>query len=1054
MKRRNPCRAAPISMLLAMSMLVVIASPRRVWAYCTFDYNPWAAACEETDGEVACKTLWDAELSDPSVTMHAIPVYLNFDTTTFPIDHPNYPGDEERQIEIHRSLELTGLSREAVTTQVKAAIAQWNQAAAGHPMLYLAGDAEGDSQKVENRPVGITIYGGTCFGRDPGVSARAGTPQAAWTAGDNNAYRGSVMVIPYLHSVRGIAAGSCSSLPDDLNPRPFTVCPEDDPECEPEVDLEAPGLGFDEAFRTSRIRDGFQRVLAHELGHTLGLNHNFFGVEQSPEACGLGTFGTDTFGVMSYEVKYTNLRRDDAMGAHALFGSFLPDRWPMQAWRRLHALPLPADTENTLNGLETSVMPILSNQVASLSGRVALAYADGDHQVRVRTITLGALDPAPGLSDQPLPGEPGKTFTPPAIAMRNWAGAHQQVFVAWNQDSTQNQALMTFWALRDIPAGAWQVFGPLSLGMSDGGIGGGPPGEDLARHHAALGATYDPVFEDYVLATVSNSFRPGITVFDTAGNVAIEPAVLRRSAGPGFPEPVDDYNAVGAPVCIETADIDRSLCLLPIATSGDRSTVGVLAFSRTRAGMSILTGTAREWLARHRNSEAFGHVNLSWNDRTNTGELAYTDERGDVRWLHVSVAASGGVTFSASNWSMEGNGNYAPASLEDVPRDVAWSLQTTWPVCPYWSAASGAVGDDIVAGSNSHVSVVRGLCHGVCGDGFFDGPPWGNEECDWKGQNLGGQTCRDFGFDGGTLMCGPDCNILVGNCTSDPEPDPGDCVEIEQSCIDVEADGCYPDGPGSFGKGGDGNASFGGYYCPDKDGPAVCSFSKPDRQLVPTCIACPEPGSGKGDAGYGCACASDSDCAPTGWASTSGAPNGTEVKLSCFGSTDQGWQAGDGTCMPAIDPAAPQSQTPDPAALEEFERTRWLCKQNCESMEDATNFDHACHYRQGGLDLSYAACVDAVGCKVGGIDLPGGACEESGGACDVETNVCEAQCDPGHNTGVGNPDCAAFGFPSWYSCAHGWVAEGFCVPPECAPDPLDSGLDLSACQQFVNAEVF
>lgn len=46
----------------------------------------------------------------------------------------------------------------------------------------------------------------------------------------------------------------------------------------------------------------------------------------------------------------------------------------------------------------------------------------------------------------------------------------------------------------------------------------------------------------------------------------------------------------------------------------------------------------------------------------------------------------------------------------------------------------------------------------TCGDGIANG----GESCD--GEDLGGQTCADFGFEEGTLVCDSECNILTDGC--------------------------------------------------------------------------------------------------------------------------------------------------------------------------------------------------------------------------------------------------------------------------------------------------
>lgn len=62
-------------------------------------------------------------------------------------------------------------------------------------------------------------------------------------------------------------------------------------------------------------------------------------------------------------------------------------------------------------------------------------------------------------------------------------------------------------------------------------------------------------------------------------------------------------------------------------------------------------------------------------------------------------------------------------------------------------------------------------CPGLCGNGVRDDCPGlfdarcasKGEEC--EGDDLGGKSCRDFGFAGGTLRCGEGCSLDAESCT-------------------------------------------------------------------------------------------------------------------------------------------------------------------------------------------------------------------------------------------------------------------------------------------------
>jgi hypothetical protein len=297
----------------------------------------------------------------------------------------------------------------------------------------------------------------------------------------------------------------------------------------------------------------------------------------------------------------------------------------------------------------------------------------------------------------------------------------------------------------------------------------------------------------------------------------------------------------------------------------------------------------------------------------------------------------------------------------------------------------------------------------------------------------------------------PDCDCWSDRCAPIPAACRGapDCP-----CRDVDldtcplsnpaAEGCAVDGPGSY----PGNPSFPsdggglGQFCADNfsDEGAVCSLALHAGDGVPVCRTCP--------GAHGCPCFADTDCDPTGVTLA-----GNTVPLACWGSSDAGWMAGPGRCLPRI--TADDGQLQSPALQQErveFERTAWLCKASCGAFEEATNFDYACWYNQfAERAFDYAACVDVFGCEDAdtGQSLLPGICELGGRRCHPDSDICVAECDPLANGPDGdNPGCAFWGYPATYGCTT-WTDPPRCVPAPCVPDPLGTGLDLSECGQFV-----
>jgi len=364
---------------------------------------------------------------------------------------------------------------------------------------------------------------------------------------------------------------------------------------------------------------------------------------------------------------------------------------------------------------------------------------------------------------------------------------------------------------------------------------------------------------------------------------------------------------------------------------------------------------------------------------------------------------------------------------------------------------------------------------GYCGNGVAEA----GEECDLN--DVDEPTCEDHNKPGGdaVVFCNPDCTYNFGNCIESTCAVglPGDpdcpCLKVGTTqtggtlpCSDQGAgyDGCYPDGPGSYGITGlhSNLDNVPGDYCLGDD--VVCTLHNVGGVSEPICSKpCPDPGEGTNEGAYGCPCLNDNDCVDTGrTGAIAGDNHGTNVEIRCWGSPDtDGWLGGYGTCLPAVDAVFPRSSSI--TAREEFERTRWLCKANCEALTLGANGEtHICQFNQDAdIKLVYASCVENI-CD----NAPGLACADMGGHCGSEVepfdgciSACEypggvpascGECNPADNyTGpgdTGNPACIAHGYPGHYLCSV-LVQPHRCVPAECAI--LPGAPDISECDQFL-----
>lgn len=823
-----------VTALLGLPLGLSWSAPAQ--AYCTYSFNPWGPpVCDLQTDQATCEAALADELEDLSTVFHAIPVWVNTGATTFLVDHPNAQCDEELpQLAVHRSVAMTGIPTDAFIQSVQAAIGIWNAAAIAGPQLIYAGEVSGDTSKAENRNIGITIDAYDCWTRAISNSFVAtGSASAPARDGDEldpGSYRARIAIAPHFHGLQPANAlvETCDELDPSLQARPRVSCGADaPPACDPDaIACSAEPLPFLQKTVTAVRGAGspdIVGILVHELGHTLGLDHNFFPLAGASAECGLGeqveTGGV--FGAMSYEAQKqsSNLRIDDVLGATALFGTGLPLAWPVIHAQRADLLPSGPAHELGLLGLPDASAPVRLSPGGQGDDRTtALAFPDADRVVRVFTLTGDELDMLPAALTVVDPDPvTGVSHDPVAVAYAPPSGmVDGTLLVAWNVEAADSQFVQLRWATRATSDAAWTLHGPQAIDVNTVGQELMAPGDtptDAMRRTEELGLAYDATHDDFVLTLSSHRFSTAVAVLDRDGVITRQARELVGDPG-GFPPsddlPVASHNMIGTPTCIANADAS-STCVLPVASSAAHpeqalvTSAGLVRFDRDTP--VLISAIEQELLAGHSTCvlpdcpdfTAVGGATIAWSADLDKGWVGYLDPGGDMDW-HEFVRGPGGVPeFTDLPWQMPGNGMRLAGALNLPDAEQIVAFNSAWPVAPRRPASVGVA----ATATDAQVDVVRQHRQTACGDGFLDAPPFGTEDCDG---GLTGQTCASLGFIGGTLACSAACTFDTSGCEQEEECEPG-----TPGCPCLDADQVPPDqgplpGGGTLGD---------GHYCLD-----------------------------------------------------------------------------------------------------------------------------------------------------------------------------------------------------------------------------------------------
>lgn len=977
--------------------------------------------------------------------LEAIPVYLDFGSV----------GDLRR----------TGLSGPTLVRYTLAMIEEINRSSGVHPRLYFGGIREPDHLvTASNLPdgAGIHVRASRCSDDDGGDDRSGGTADAVRGPAGSN--RARIRMTPLL-AEDGTICGDF----EPYNTEGALQINGGIPVCEEPY----PGV-FSEAKGYCIPYKDFKGVLMHEVMHTLGLFHHEAdtcdcltngGVHSDDP---VPTYGSvRTFSGVGGGYART-LFRDDIEGLTALYSSY--SSWPMSwrvieygsedgvSWEAIGEVPLAART----------IVPVAASSATSGSDAdLTLAYAEASGFVRVALregdtwTDLGRVSPTATTSrtDGRLVLS-GVTVQPPATAYAPPNDEHDgRIAVAWIfEDETARKAQIR-WAVRDRSGGPWT--------LSEYGVSNRQPIETDFRR---VGLGYDPVHDLFLLSYLDargdDTRGHGYVWALDAQTGELDPTgadeVRTYTGDPGSwkaegPPMMYVLHDMGPPVCRQMG-ADTARCTIPFSSSGPNGPChGHYHGTRTADGLGFATLEREIWCQTSHGlhdlaaaidaGQPHAGTLVSWMSGADpvAEDPPQTFDCGDE-----DLCASSAVTEVRLRYRLQGTeGNLGSIALPGIelgaglsnPQDYCFIPGTDaahpGPAAPgpWWPAAMGSRG----AGALPYRIFVAEVDQ-RCGNGVAEE----DEACD--GDDIP-TSCTEQGFGPGSLACTASCTLDTSECSlpgcvTGVPGDPGcECLPVDDgpSC-DLDEDGCFPDGPGSYGMSGvsDDLSEDPGLYCP---GSAVCVLDRIGGVMRSVCQDCSSTSSG--GSGYGCPCTTDSDCAAEGQAGPMSLDfSGPMVPLACWGAGADGW-SGVGTCLPAVDESGSIAVGGD-NTIEEFERTRWLCKASCSSMSAATNRAYVCAFnQQNGLEFHYASCVDMGSCA----GLVTTQCEHMGNRCSLETTQCVAECDKDNNGPSGNPDCAAWGYPSGYMCTTS-TAEPHCVPSACAGYPAVA--DLSYCEQFMN----